>query len=71
MCMEGGGSTPRAGVSRQAGAPDGSHDKTAKMGDTHVVGVVGAASSVVSIQVASLLRLFKIPQVSSTCLPIF
>ena len=30
---------------------------------TQVVGVVGAASSVVSIQVASLLRLFKIPQV--------
>jgi hypothetical protein len=29
-----------------------------------IAGVVGAASSVTSIQVANLLRLFKIPQVS-------
>merc|ERR1711976_375632 len=31
-----------------------------------ISGVVGAASSVTSIQVANLLRLFKIPQVSVT-----
>jgi hypothetical protein len=31
-----------------------------------ISGVVGAASSVTSIQVANLLRLFKIPQVSDT-----
>lgn len=31
-----------------------------------ISGVVGAASSVTSIQVANLLRLFKIPQVSNT-----
>ena len=30
-----------------------------------ISGVVGAASSVTSIQVANLLRLFKIPQVNS------
>lgn len=29
----------------------------------NIIGVVGAASSVTSIQVANLLRLFKIPQV--------
>jgi hypothetical protein len=32
-----------------------------------ISGVVGAASSVTSIQVANLLRLFKIPQVSCHC----
>lgn len=31
-----------------------------------IAGVVGASSSVTSIQVANLLRLFKIPQVSGT-----
>lgn len=31
-----------------------------------ISGVVGAASSVTSIQVANLLRLFKIPQVEAT-----
>ncbi|XP_063717810.1 metabotropic glutamate receptor 4-like [Symsagittifera roscoffensis] len=39
-------------------------DDSSKKGSTGVVGVIGAASSVVSIQVASLLRLFSIPQVS-------
>ena len=33
-----------------------------------ISGVVGAASSVTSIQVANLLRLFKIPQVSESLL---
>lgn len=33
-----------------------------------ISGVVGAASSVTSVQVANLLRLFKIPQVSDTLL---
>ena len=41
-------------------------DDSSKKGSTGVVGVIGAASSVVSIQVASLLRLFSIPQVSYT-----
>lgn len=33
-----------------------------------ISGVVGAASSVTSIQVANLLRLFRIPQVSAICM---
>lgn len=36
-----------------------------------ISGVVGAASSVTSIQVANLLRLFKIPQVSFNHIYIF
>ena len=41
-----------------SGESDGEHNK-----DKVISGVVGAASSVTSIQVANLLRLFKIPQV--------
>ena len=33
-----------------------------------IIGVVGAATSAVSIQLASFLRLFKIPQVRLRCL---
>ena len=40
---------------------DGSNPKTDE--DKIIAGVVGAASSVTSIQVANLLKLFKIPQV--------
>lgn len=36
-----------------------------------ISGVVGAASSVTSIQVANLLRLFRIPQVSTYLNPVF
>ncbi|XP_075264941.1 metabotropic glutamate receptor 2-like [Convolutriloba macropyga] len=46
------------------GEAGGSGGVSGGKGDTSVVGVIGAASSVVSIQVASLLRLFHIPQVS-------
>ncbi|KAH6932178.1 hypothetical protein HPB50_003489 [Hyalomma asiaticum] len=42
--------------------PDGSSPDRIKQ--TVITGVLGAASSVTSIQVANLLRLFKIPQVS-------
>ncbi|XP_077509447.1 mangetout isoform X2 [Amblyomma americanum] len=42
--------------------PDGSSPERVKQ--TVISGVLGAASSVTSIQVANLLRLFKIPQVS-------
>lgn len=38
--------------------------KTQHVGNKVISGVVGAASSVTSIQVANLLRLFRIPQVS-------
>ncbi|KAL3861474.1 hypothetical protein ACJMK2_007508, partial [Sinanodonta woodiana] len=42
---------------------DGSEPKAIE-DENYVVGVIGATSSVESIQVASLLRLFKIPQIS-------
>lgn len=48
---------------------DGAEDHCNKTAVRKVIsGVVGAASSVTSIQVANLLRLFRIPQVSMSIL---
>ncbi|XP_043211298.1 metabotropic glutamate receptor-like, partial [Amphibalanus amphitrite] len=44
--------------------PDGTSPQVRNQVNQVISGVVGAASSVTSIQVANLLRLFKIPQVS-------
>ena len=45
--------------------PDGTIPQVRNQVNQVISGVVGAASSVTSIQVANLLRLFKIPQVGS------